>query len=162
MRPSTALPTGLILFALTCGLSAPTGAAAADNPRLQKRFDRMDANSDGKLDAAEIDAIKARRFRSFDLDSDGLVSADVIAMRWISNARRRGRLNKRRRQRIVRRAINLVRKHDTDGDRNLSLDEYRTIPLGFVRRGDANGDGMLTFEEYSAFVESRRDRRRKN
>ncbi|MFD2430765.1 hypothetical protein ACFSUK_27265 [Sphingobium scionense] len=39
-------------------------------------FDRIDANRDGALDTAELDALLARRFVRMDADKDGLLTAD--------------------------------------------------------------------------------------
>lgn len=44
-----------------------------------KRFAKLDANGDGTLDKAEIDAMLSRRFRRLDTNGDGLISADERA-----------------------------------------------------------------------------------
>jgi hypothetical protein len=41
-----------------------------------RRFDRMDANHDGYLDASEIRAALTRRFQRMDRNGDGVVSPD--------------------------------------------------------------------------------------
>jgi hypothetical protein len=41
-----------------------------------KMFDRMDANHDGVLDAAEINSLLARRFARADADHDGVLTAE--------------------------------------------------------------------------------------
>ncbi|WP_240698896.1 EF-hand domain-containing protein [Sphingomonas sp. AAP5] len=44
-----------------------------------KRFAKLDANGDGTLDKAEIDAMLSRRFKRLDTNGDGLLSADERA-----------------------------------------------------------------------------------
>lgn len=41
-----------------------------------RMFDRLDANADGFLDAAEIDALAARRFARLDRNGDGIVTTE--------------------------------------------------------------------------------------
>lgn len=41
-----------------------------------KRFAKLDANGDGMLDRAEIEAMLNRRFKRLDTDGDGQLSAD--------------------------------------------------------------------------------------
>jgi Ca2+-binding EF-hand superfamily protein len=54
---------------------APAGGAEA--PRGPSRmFERMDANQDGYLDTAEINAMLARRFARMDANHDGVLTAD--------------------------------------------------------------------------------------
>jgi Ca2+-binding EF-hand superfamily protein len=51
--------------------SAGRQGAAGNVPRV---FRRLDTNGDGKLDASEIDAITAERFKRIDADHDGKVT----------------------------------------------------------------------------------------
>lgn len=41
-----------------------------------RMFDRLDANGDGFLDGAEIDALTARRFARIDKNGDGVLTAE--------------------------------------------------------------------------------------
>ncbi|WP_010188387.1 EF-hand domain-containing protein [Sphingomonas sp. PAMC 26605] len=49
-------------------------AAKAGKGDPAKRFARLDRNSDGTLDRAEIDAMLARRFKRMDTNGDGVIS----------------------------------------------------------------------------------------
>ena len=54
-------------------------AAKAGKHDPAKRFAKLDTNSDGMLDKAEIDAMLNRRFKRLDTKGDGLLSADERA-----------------------------------------------------------------------------------
>lgn len=72
--------TGRIMAADTDGdgkVSRPEMAAAAKNGRdPSRRFDAMDADHDGSLDAGEIRAALTRRFRRMDRDGDDMLTRD--------------------------------------------------------------------------------------
>jgi len=51
-------------------------AAGQDAGRGSRMFDRFDANQDGFLDTAEVNAILARRFARMDANHDGVLTAD--------------------------------------------------------------------------------------
>jgi Ca2+-binding EF-hand superfamily protein len=53
-------------------LARPATAKAKHDPT--KLFNRLDANKDGQLDAAEIEALAKRRFAALDKNSDGALS----------------------------------------------------------------------------------------
>lgn len=56
---------------------AEMSAVATKNGRDPARlFDRMDANHDGYLDKAEIQAALTRRFQRMDRDGNGIVTPD--------------------------------------------------------------------------------------
>jgi hypothetical protein len=55
-------------------LARPAAAKAKSDPA--KRFARLDANGDGFLEAAEIDAMSGRRFAALDSNADGAISDD--------------------------------------------------------------------------------------
>ncbi len=49
--------------------------------RLSKRFARMDANGDGRVERAEYEQLRAQRFARLDQDGDGRVSRDEFRLR---------------------------------------------------------------------------------
>lgn len=53
-------------------LARPAAAKARHDPAQQ--FARMDANKDGQLDAAEIEALVKRRFAALDKNADGALT----------------------------------------------------------------------------------------
>ncbi|AYD04719.1 EF-hand domain-containing protein [Neorhizobium sp. NCHU2750] len=52
---------------------------AGDPTKLGKRFDRMDANHDGSVDAGELTAMLDRRFKRLDKDGNGVLSVSERA-----------------------------------------------------------------------------------
>jgi Ca2+-binding EF-hand superfamily protein len=60
------------------GASSAGGGNGTDAPRRDpsRMFERMDTNNDGYLDAAEINAMLARRFARMDANHDGVLTAD--------------------------------------------------------------------------------------
>lgn len=60
------------------GGDAAPATAGADAPKHDgsRMFDRFDANHDGFLDAAEINAVLARRFARMDANRDGVLTPD--------------------------------------------------------------------------------------
>lgn len=55
---------------------AEMAAAAKNGHDPSRRFDAMDANHDGMLDASEIRAALTRRFHRLDRDGDGVLTPD--------------------------------------------------------------------------------------
>jgi EF hand len=53
-------------------LGRPAAAKAKHDP--SKRFNRLDANKDGQLDTAEIEALVKRRFAALDKNADGAIT----------------------------------------------------------------------------------------
>lgn len=173
------------LFTLAAALVAVPVLAApggADRDAVQTRSDaeakaaqmfaRMDANKDGKLDAADRAAQHAERqakmFASLDADGNGSISkaewdkhgADRAAKRAERGEKRaeageagegkrhhgmRGGHGKRGGHRGM-----MMGKADTDGDKAVSQAEFQTAALARFDAADANKDGQVTPEERQA------------
>lgn len=172
------------LFTLAAALVAVPVLAApggADRDAVQTRADaeakaaqmfaRMDANKDGKLDAADRAAQHAERqakmFASLDADGNGSISkaewnkhgADRAAKRAERGEKRadageagegkrhhgmRGGHGKRGGHRMM------MGKADTNGDKAVSQAEFQTAALARFDAADANKDGQVTPEERQA------------
>lgn len=173
------------LFTLAAALVAVPVLAApggADRDAVQTRADaeakaaqmfaRMDANKDGKLDAADRAAQHAERqakmFASIDADGNGSISkaewdkhgADRAAKRAERGEKRadadeagegkrhhgmRGGHGKRGGHRGM-----MMGKADTNGDKAVSQAEFQTAALARFDAADANKDGQVTPEERQA------------
>ena len=104
----------------------------------QRKFDRLDTNSDGVITRAEFDAMSSqrseRRTKRRDLNQDGQVDqADREAFREKMKERRKDR-RKNRAERI---------SPDTNEDGFVSRAEHDAATLAMFERLDQNGDGYL-------------------
>jgi hypothetical protein len=136
-------------------------------------FAKMDANQDGKLDAADRAArhaaMQAKRFAALDANSDGSISkaewdqhgADRQAKRAERKAKRgaageegkremRGHHGKRGSHHGMRGDHGMMMKADADGDKAISQAEFQTAALARFDRLDSNKDGKVTAEERQA------------
>ena len=92
-------------------------------------FQEMDANHDGKVTQAEIDAFEAARTAEIDANHDGVITADEIQAF-------------REKERAKRQAAMLARM-DTNGDGKVSVQEYEAAQTWRLARMDRNGDGTI-------------------
>ena len=118
--------------------------------RRERRFERLDADGDGSISRAEMEAADAtrdarreeRRERMkarFDTDGDGMVSeAERAAAREARDARRAERGGDRGPR------MRGKPRFDLDGDGAVTRLEYTTAHDALFARMDANGDGVLT------------------
>lgn len=168
----TLLTLGAALIAVPV-LAAPGGDRNATQTRAEAQakaaemFARMDANKDGKLDAADRAAkrteMQAKMFERLDADKDGNISkaewdqhgADRAANRAERGEPRadagegkrgmRGHHGKRGGHHDM-----MMGKADTDGDKAISQAEFQTAALARFDAADANKDGQVTPEERKA------------
>jgi hypothetical protein len=161
-------------------LAAPGGGAKGDadgngvltraeaQAHATQMFAKMDANKDGKLDAADRAArhaeMQAKIFERLDANKDGSISkaewdqhgADRAAKRAERGDKRadagegkrdgmRGHHGKRGGDRGM-----MSGKADTDGDKAISQAEFQTAALARFDAADANKDGQVTAEERQA------------
>ncbi len=145
--------------------SAPTKAPRADMTRAQveasaaKRFAKMDANSDGKLDAADRAARQAKAFDRIDADRNGAISRDEFT------AKRAGRGGGGHAGMAGMEHGQASAEHRTGGQRMGGHGKRgRGGPGGFgggrmmmAKMADANGDGAITQAEFSAAALKRFD-----
>jgi Ca2+-binding EF-hand superfamily protein len=132
-------------------------------------FDRVDANKDGFLEAAEVKALVASaskpaapapgagqpgaRIMAMDRNGDGKVSRDeytgapALFDRLDSDGD--GVLVKNEAAEGPKVMLELLRGMDANGDGKLSRDEFRGPPERFARL-DADKDGFVTFDEIRA------------
>ena len=127
----------------TAALAEKTpGAGPGDGPVMQLRFDELDADKDGKVTEAEIQAWHDARFAAADADKNGLLSPEELTAMQAA----------RMQERLAARSQKMIERLDGNGDGQLSAEELaqmgkRQTPF---QRADADGDGGVSKEEAQA------------
>ena len=145
----------LALMAVTgAALSTAVRAQEAEAPAVDQAdmgrdvaiggidFAALDADKDGKITAAEMEAFRASRVTEVDTDQDGKLSAAELSA--MNLARMQARADKM--------AARMIERHDADGDGLLTVAELATPPgpERLFGRADTDGDGALTEAEVQA------------
>jgi Ca2+-binding EF-hand superfamily protein len=175
MRITTILAAGAVSLTLAgAAMAAPEGNRIRFDPTASvtradtlamagKRFDRIDTNQDGMIDAAEMAAHreKMQEWRAKRMAARTAAKAEAEASatagdaaakterreRWAKRAGERGSMGERG---------SWLNRLDTDGDGMISRDEFVAPALKRFDRADADGDGVVTPEERAAMREARR------
>jgi Ca2+-binding EF-hand superfamily protein len=143
------------LFAATMATAAfaergPGGSEGRGGMMLEM-FDSIDADKDGKLTEAELQAHRAAEFATADANSDGVLSAEELTAKHLA------RLTEMAADRTTRMIDNL----DENGDGSLSAEEMdpSVRERGFARM-DRDDDGAISKEEAEAALERFADGRK--
>lgn len=144
--PSGVTLAGMTLAAmLTASLSTAAFAGRGDDmgfkdgPMHGLIFETLDADKDGKVTKAEMDAAAAARTKAADTNADGKLSVEELAAMQIRAMTERANV----------RATKMIAKLDTDGDKLLSEVEMLAAKgHGDVfEKMDTDGDGAITKAE---------------
>jgi hypothetical protein len=136
------LPLALTALALVGGFAAVSFAddmgKHGGRPGHHGHWDRMmltemDADKDGTVTRAEIDAHEAARAAEIDADKNGTITVDELVAHH----------EKMRQQHMAER----LKAMDQNGDGNVSLDEYEAARTWRMARLDRNGDGKIEPDE---------------
>ncbi len=100
-----------------------TAAAAGLAAVPQKKYNEMDANSDGKVSAAEYLQSRLDAFARLDTNGDGSLSGDEFKFPAA------------------------ITRSDKDGDGKLNREEFNAQNQLSIKQLDKDGDGFLTLEE---------------
>ncbi|HSJ77340.1 MAG TPA: hypothetical protein VK913_01285 [Erythrobacter sp.] len=160
MRISTILTGGLLSVALAgTAMAGPMGARsdmnkggpltkAELNAKLDQRFNALDTNGNGQIEAAEMEAAKqqwqAKRAERREARSGEARTGDAVTKR---SGKQRGAMGAGKRGQI-----------DANGDGIITREEFGARALALFDRADANGDGVVTQEERTAMREARKAR----
>jgi Ca2+-binding EF-hand superfamily protein len=108
---------------------------------LAEMFDSMDADKDGKLTYAEMEAHRKAEFDAADTNKDGALSADELSARALA----------RFQEKLADRTQAMLDNMDNDSSGSLSQDEMGEGPgMRNFARIDADNDGAITKEEIQA------------
>lgn len=100
---------------------------------MSQVFTAVDADGDGSITQAEIDAYRSARVQEADADGDGALSIEEFDMIW--------------RQLTRSRMVDMFQNFDEDGDGTITAAEMDARFGSVVQRMDRNGDGALTPED---------------
>lgn len=147
--------------ALIATLALTGGAALAFGPGkgmhhgmrgqdMRPSFEELDADGDGQITRAEMQAHRQARFEAADTDGDGKLSPAEMEARAMA--------------RVQARVAAMVERLDSDGDGLLSVDEM-PARKGMARlfdMVDADDSGAITAEEMAEARQWRHERHRRH
>lgn len=133
------MKTQIILLAVIVGvLAAGTAYAATEDSggdARRSRFERLDADGNGRIDQQEFARAHDVRFARIDADGDG-----AITLAELENAARKERIERR------------FKRMDADADGQVTRAEFAAAGDRMFQYLDENEDGYLTMGE----IEGRR------
>ncbi len=130
---------GVTATAIAMAITVPVVAKG----KMGERFDQIDTNGDGFIDATEITAHKDARFAAADKNGDGALDAEEIAAQHEERA-------KKRKAHSAERQAKLIERLDTNKDGKLQKDEMKSDRMDrMMKRADADGDGRISKDEAS-------------
>ena len=126
----------------------PGGPGGFDGPRLED----LDADSDGNITKAEIDAHENAQFSEMDANNDGSISpAEMTSFGDMKREEMRLKMEAKRQEFMLARL-------DTDKNGLISRAEFTSKPNPMFEKVDANGDGVIDEAERTAAREQMGDR----
>lgn len=137
----------LAALGLTLAFS-PLMAEAKGGPGPRASFEELDANGDGNLTQAEMQAHRKARLASADTNGDGAISRAELEAQLSANAG----------ERAAKRVDRMMKHLDTDSDGSISASELETAASekagkragrGFSR-ADTDGNGSISKAEFEA------------
>ena len=153
----------------TAGVAiAAPGMMQGDMTRAQvqataaEHFAKMDANGDGKLDAADREARRAKMFDRIDTDKDGAISRDEFTAHHRAGPGGEHAMHEGQRGEQVARdghrgmrghrggGMHMMKRADTDGDGASSQAECTAGALTMFDAADADRNGTVTQAERKA------------
>jgi hypothetical protein len=144
------LLTGGIAYAAS---EAGEMTRAEATAKAREKFAKMDANKDGKLDAADRAVhhgqIAAAMFDRVDADKNGSISREEWSAGATRLAEAHGDGGPRHMLRMRRPVVGLMQA-DADGDRAITVQEMEAAALKRFDAADADGNGTLSPGERQA------------
>lgn len=138
--------TALSAQARGFGPGGPGGAGGAS-------FSELDADGDGLVTAAEMEAFGKSRFEQTDTDGDGFVTLEEMQAHMLKEAEAR----------FAKHGDKMLSRKDANGDGKLSFEEMRPSEKRqekMLGRIDTNGDGAISQSEFDEARAKMRDHRR--
>jgi EF hand len=132
---------GTVLAAAAFAQGGPEGGPEGRGPGLQEMFASIDADANGLVTEAELEAHRSAEFTAADTNGDGLLSADELSARALA------RFTETQAARTAR----MIDNQDNNGDGSLALAELDEGPMGRnFARIDTDNDGAISQAEAEA------------
>lgn len=129
------------VFATAALADKGPGEHGGQGEMFLEQFDTIDADKDGKITEAEIDAHRKAQFTAADTNGDGKLDAAELAARHLAEMQAR----------VGERSKQMIEHLDDDGDGSLSAEELQDGPgLRHFARLDADEDGAISKAEAEA------------
>ena len=137
MKGSSTVLLATILLALSPAHADPRAVAHVEN-----MFRVVDTNRDGVITIAESDVAVEAEFRKHDLDGDGIWSyAEVRKQQLDAGA---SQLPPDAQAKVIG---TVYAHYDVDGDRRITLANYRQVQTALLLQADFDKDGQVTLRE---------------
>lgn len=131
------------------GMGGPDGRGGDRGAMLIEMFDGIDADKDGKVTFAELEAHRTAEFTAADTNGDGSLSADELSARALA----------RFQEKLADRTQAMLDNMDNDGSGGLSQDEMGEGPgMRNFARIDADNDGAVTKDEIQSVMQHHKRR----
>lgn len=145
--------TVMTITALTAATLA-TASFAQEQRGPMFPFEAVDADKDGKVTEAELNAYRAAETATIDANADGKLSVEELTAMHLAKLT----------ERATDMAKKMVERLDADGDKALSAAEMvaRPMPAMLFEKADADGDGAVTKAELDAMQAEMQDRKGKH
>ena len=141
MRKSTKTAIAFLVLAGMAGSVAMAGdrsnmrhEAKGPGGGQQMRFERIDIDRSGDVSFEEFSAVIGSRASGADANADGKITVAELA-------------DAIERRRAERRAERMIRRFDTNGDGELTMEEIENRQKKMFALMDRNDDGVLVIEE---------------
>ncbi|MCB6178355.1 EF-hand domain-containing protein [Rhodobacter sp. Har01] len=133
----------------------PMDAPGGMGTMMLNQFDAVDADKDGKVTQAELDAFRTARFTEADADKDGFLNQDELAAMQL----------KMMQARMADRAARMLTRLDADKDGKLAATEMPAVQVEarMFDLADADNDGAVSKDEMQqaqAWMQGHRDGKR--
>jgi Ca2+-binding EF-hand superfamily protein len=130
------------------GMGGP-GGGEGRGAMLTEMFDKIDADKDGKVTYAEMEANRKAEFTAADTNGDGALSAEELSARELA----------RFQEKLAERTQAMLDNADNDGNGSLSETELGEGPgMRNFARIDADNDGSITKDEIQAAMQHHKKR----
>lgn len=139
---------GIVLtaFAVTAGAASAGNKGGHKSHRMS--FEQLDADGNGEVTKAEMQAAAKARFADADANGDGALSRDEMLA--AANARAEKRVDR------------MMERMDANGDGKITPDERPGMPDEKFDKIDADGSGGISKEEFAEMRKHGRKHRDKN